>query len=87
VLAGAGKVTLDLPADAVDLKLPAFNEQAQYAEGIDSIGGKGLRYTKALADSLRRARSRFPEGFSWRQIEEAASDMLCVRTRLGGTAP
>jgi hypothetical protein len=87
VLAGSGKVTLDLPAGCTRAKAIAFNEEAQIAEGIQSIGKHGLRYTKGLAAQLKRARCRFAVGFSWQEIEEAAADLLSVRERLGGKAP
>jgi hypothetical protein len=87
VLAGAGMITLDLPPGLTPSEATTFNEQAQFAEGIRSIGKHGLKYTKALAAELRRRDSRFAAGFGLHQLEAAAADLLSLRQRLGGRAP
>lgn len=87
VVARAGKVTLDLPRGLTRSQAVAFNEQAQIAEGIASIGKRGLRYTDSLATELRRCGSKFPDGFGPREVEQAAHDLMSVRERMGGVAP
>lgn len=87
VVVRAGKISLDLPRGVTRSQAVAFNEQAQVAEGIVSIGKNGLRYTDTLAAELRRSGSRFPGGFSSREVEAAAEDLVSVRERMGGAAP
>lgn len=87
VVVHSGKAALDLPRGLSPSQARAFNEEAQLAEGIVSIGREGLRYTEALATELRLCGSQFAEGFGVDKVEEAARDLQEVRFRMGGNAP
>jgi hypothetical protein len=84
VLAGAGKVKLNLPRGLSLGAAVEFNAACEAPEGIQSIDENGLRYTAPLAAVFRRYDSKFAEGFKLDEIEAAAADMVSVRERMGG---